>query len=116
MPESQDTTYWDSDLTGPHEYTDEDDPVACSCGRETAGEGCGQCGEDLCPMCYESGAGFCSKHPDEFYGLGPDYNDKPCSCGCTPVDHSMRCVDGVYELRCDLCKSGDCCDLCMRTA
>jgi len=45
---------------------DDDDPV-CACGRAWAGEACGQCGAALCPMCFETGAGFCSKHPDEHY-------------------------------------------------
>ena len=38
----------------------------CSCGREIAGE-CQQCGDPLCFMCLECGAGFCNAHPDESY-------------------------------------------------
>lgn len=30
------------------------------CHRETIGEVCGFCGNDLCPMCFECGGGFCS--------------------------------------------------------
>lgn len=34
---------------------------ACfECGRETIGESCGFCGNDLCPACFEMGGGFCS--------------------------------------------------------
>lgn len=32
----------------------------CGCGRETAGEECGFCGQPLCPMCFEMGGGFCN--------------------------------------------------------
>jgi len=47
------------------EYIDRDtdresDPRCRECGQETVGESCGFCGNDLCPMCFECGAGFCS--------------------------------------------------------
>lgn len=29
------------------------------CKSPTVGEGCGFCGNDLCPACFEMGAGFC---------------------------------------------------------
>lgn len=58
------TTDWHSD-----EYDGEElfDPVShCKdCDRPTASDHCQQCGAPLCPMCYECGAGFCNKHPDE---------------------------------------------------
>lgn len=49
------------------EYEEDNDPICSQCSRPTAGEGCGQCGVDLCPMCFECGGGFCSKHPDSEY-------------------------------------------------
>lgn len=37
----------------------------CACGRR-ATDNCGFCGEPLCYMCFECGAGFCSKpHTEE---------------------------------------------------
>ena len=30
------------------------------CDGETIGEQCGFCGNELCPMCFECGGGFCS--------------------------------------------------------
>lgn len=54
---------------GPEDAWDADDNTdpSCSCGRETIGEGCQQCGSPLCPICFETGAGFCSGHPDKDY-------------------------------------------------
>ncbi len=50
-------------------FDDPDDvePIACPCGRVSCREACEQCGTPLCPMCFETGGGFCSKHPDESY-------------------------------------------------
>lgn len=54
-------------------YDDEDEEEStglgdyCECGRATAGDQCQQCGLPLCPMCSETGAGFCKDHPDEHY-------------------------------------------------
>lgn len=45
----------------------EDMEALCSCGRPTIGECCEQCGMPLCPMCFETGAGFCHGHPTEDY-------------------------------------------------
>lgn len=45
------------------DYGDEvldDEDTFCSCGRP-ADDCCGFCGEPLCYMCYECGAGFCNK-------------------------------------------------------
>lgn len=42
-------------------------PVECRCGRVACREACQQCGAPLCPMCFETGAGFCDHHPDEEY-------------------------------------------------
>jgi len=47
------------------EVTHNDAAYTCECGRNSIGDSCGQCGMPLCPMCFESGGGFCSKHPDE---------------------------------------------------
>lgn len=47
--------------------SDDDYPPLCSCGRMSCAEACEQCGAPLCPMCFETGAGFCSKHPDDNY-------------------------------------------------
>lgn len=46
---------------------DDDGPVTCRCGRAACAEACEQCGDPLCPMCFELGAGFCDKHPDDEY-------------------------------------------------
>lgn len=56
------------------DYPAEPEPL-CSCGRATCGEGCQQCGLPLCPMCFEAGAGFCGKHPDDSYR--PDPHEEP---------------------------------------
>lgn len=53
---------------GPNEHDDRlaDQRICHECNRETAGETCGFCGNDLCPMCFECGGGFCSdKHTQE---------------------------------------------------
>lgn len=61
----------DEDLMGnPDEGADYSEPFgnkACrECGNGTVGEQCGFCGNDLCPACFEMGAGFCSeKHTQE---------------------------------------------------
>ena len=34
-----------------------EDSRRCLCGRETIGEQCGFCGQDLCPMCFECTGG-----------------------------------------------------------
>jgi hypothetical protein len=47
------------------DWPGDDEPALCDCGRPTVGEGCQQCGTPLCPMCFEVGAGFCGKHPDD---------------------------------------------------
>ena len=41
------------------DYDRGDDPICAKCGRKTIGESCGRCGRDLCPMCFECGAGYC---------------------------------------------------------
>ena len=48
---------------------DVSDPLnACiDCGAEGIGEVCGQCGMPLCVMHAETGAGFCSQHPDKHF-------------------------------------------------
>jgi hypothetical protein len=50
-------------------YGDDDDAelVRCRCGRESCAEACDQCGYPLCPMCFETGGGFCDQHPDDDY-------------------------------------------------
>lgn len=47
---------------GPHQHDDRtsNQRVCFHCHRETAGESCGFCGNDLCPSCWEMGGGFCS--------------------------------------------------------
>lgn len=54
---------------------------ACAdCNRETAGETCGACGNDLCPMCFECGGGFCGKeHTQE------QWDDVARAWGCEPT-------------------------------
>lgn len=49
----------EEELTNSGEY--------CECGRPALGDHCQQCGQPLCPMCAETGAGFCKDHPDENY-------------------------------------------------
>lgn len=56
----------DCELWG-NDDPDDDEPVVCPCGRLSCAEACEQCGHPLCPMCYETGGGFCDKHPDEDY-------------------------------------------------
>jgi hypothetical protein len=46
---------------------DDAGPVECRCGRVACSEACEQCGAPLCPMCFETGVGFCEKHPDDSY-------------------------------------------------
>lgn len=61
---------------GPEEHDDRraDQRVCFHCHRETAGEQCGFCGNDLCPMCWEMGAGFCGeKHTQQQID---DYEDE----------------------------------------
>lgn len=65
----QDDDYWAAFCDA------EGEPPQCQCGRETAGESCEQCGQPLCPMCSECGAGFCSGHPDADYR--PSDEDDP---------------------------------------
>lgn len=68
---------WEADDGWRLFYEEEGEPE-CQCGRKTAGEGCEQCGQPLCPMCFETGAGFCSGHPDRDY-----HPDVPPGCdGC----------------------------------
>lgn len=43
-----------------HDDRRQDSRVCHECHRETAMEVCGFCGNDLCPACFEMGAGFCS--------------------------------------------------------
>ena len=45
--------------------------ICDKCGRQSAGDCCGQCGLSLCSMCLESGGGVCSEHSDE--DLEDDY-------------------------------------------
>lgn len=52
---------------GCEEDDSNDGPVECRCGRVACREACDQCGAPLCPMCFETGGGFCAKHPDEQY-------------------------------------------------
>jgi hypothetical protein len=52
------------------DYFDDDEEVsdpmaACHEDGRRAFESCNQCGVPLCPMCFECGAGFCDRHPDE---------------------------------------------------
>ena len=59
-------TAWDNQ---PDDGDDSYDCYDCyntcgECGRLTAGDSCDQCGVPLCPMCSETGAGFCKLHPD----------------------------------------------------
>ena len=49
-----------------------DDEELCACGRPTCGEGCEECGEPLCPMCFECGAGFCDECSTENFWLPGD--------------------------------------------
>lgn len=59
------TITWDEE-EDEEEVTHNDVDRTCECGQRTGGGNpCGQCGMPLCPMCYEGGGGFCSKHPDE---------------------------------------------------
>lgn len=46
---------------------DDDGPVECQCGHAASREACEQCGQPLCTMCFELGAGFCKEHPNENY-------------------------------------------------
>lgn len=49
-----------------HDDRKADAPICHECQRETAGEQCGFCGNELCPACFEMGGGFCSaQHPQE---------------------------------------------------
>jgi hypothetical protein len=41
------------------------DKICAECGGRTVGERCSQCGLPLCPMCFETGGGFCSACPSE---------------------------------------------------
>lgn len=45
----------------------DDEPVTCRCGRWACADACQQCGYPLCGMCFETGGGFCDKHPDDTY-------------------------------------------------
>lgn len=48
-------------------YSEEDRyPELCEkCGIKTIGEGCEECGANLCPMCFECGGGRCGKCNNE---------------------------------------------------
>ena len=47
------------------------DDYCVDCRRDAIGDHCQQCGSPLCPMCFETGVGFCKDHPDEhFEGYG----------------------------------------------
>jgi len=61
-------------IHGPEWYDDDRDDEegawnienACiDCGEQGVGEVCGQCGMPLCVQHAETGAGFCSRHPDK---------------------------------------------------
>jgi hypothetical protein len=61
---------YDDDLEGWDDGADYSAPfgnkVCHHCGEGTVGEQCGFCGNDLCPACFEMGAGFChNKHTQE---------------------------------------------------
>ena len=45
--------------------------LCVDCGRQTCAELCCECGLPICPMCAETGVGFCSQCPTEdFTGWG----------------------------------------------
>lgn len=57
--------YCDDDYED-NEETISPDNYCRDCGRPAVGDQCQQCGLPLCPMCSETGAGFCKRHPDEY--------------------------------------------------
>ena len=61
----------DDDRCDDDRFWEDDNHELCECGRDVGSDvgsdTCGQCGIPLCHMCFETGVGFCSVHPDRHY-------------------------------------------------
>lgn len=81
------------DDDGAPEYDDFE--RACNnCYRPTCGEDCQQCGAPLCPMCAETGCGFCRSCPTDDYN---SYGEEMPMEKVTPYTHCPLCLQAVGE-------------------
>jgi hypothetical protein len=63
--------YWEYEEADCFYEDDREEEICSECNRETVGEGCEECGTPLCPFCFSSQGGFCTRHPSRNYK--PDY-------------------------------------------